>query len=320
VGIVIAQADMTTKKYSTLTVRSDGVIVPWLAAEGPLAYSPENPPETNYRFQYSWLMPRVYSDSRHYYFGKWSSLSRQYGHSDVQLLVDFWDKARANTIEPICVSPGERTANGFTAPIACYRFLRDWNNRDTYFFMQHGSYLLIDVAEQPLLKDGMLVLYRGLGKKRRFCWRSYDNNLSPQQNSILQRYFDVHFKAFSDSEISFQIAHVWVRRAETGFLKWEMSWIDLAQQTGFNPESEHLSRRLTDAYRQSFTLIKRTAAWKFGPNYVRCLTPLNNVRITSFFAGESEVNVIDPRKIEITTPCLGKSMYGTINLKDEVWP
>src|SRR2546425_13313388 len=42
------------KRYSTSTVRSDGGIVPWLAAEGPLAYSPENPPESNYFFQYSW--------------------------------------------------------------------------------------------------------------------------------------------------------------------------------------------------------------------------------------------------------------------------
>jgi len=53
------------KRYSTSTVRSDGAIVPWLAAEGPLAYSPENPPDSNYFFQYSLLMPGVYRDKRH---------------------------------------------------------------------------------------------------------------------------------------------------------------------------------------------------------------------------------------------------------------
>jgi hypothetical protein len=50
-----------------------------------------------------------------------------------------------------------------------------------------------------------------------------------------------------------------------------------------------------------------------GGNYVKCTTPLNNVRITSFFAGESEVNIIDPRKVEILTPRLGKSIYGTLD-------
>jgi hypothetical protein len=307
------------KKHSTVTVRSDGVIVPWLAADGPLAYSPENPPDSNYGFQYGWLMPRVYGDRRHYYFGKWASLRREYGDWDVKTLMDFWAKARTNMIEPICVLSGERTVDGFLAPIACYRFLRGWNNRDTYLLMQHGSYLLIDVAEQPLIKDGLLVLYRGLGAKQSFDWQTGYSNLSPQQHSVLQSYFDVHHKAFSDSEISFQIAHVRVRRAETGFLKWDMSWIDLAQQTGFDPDSEPLNQTLTHAYQQSFTLIKHVAGWKFGPNYVQGITPLNNVRITSFFAGESEVNVIDPRKMEITTPCLRESVYETINFKDEAW-
>jgi hypothetical protein len=246
-------------------------------------------------------------------------LRQEYGDWDVKTLMDFWAKARTNMIEPICVLSGERTVDGFLAPIACYRFLRGWNNRDTYLLMQHGSYLLIDVAEQPLIKDGLLVLYRGLGAKQSFDWQTGYSNLSPQQHSVLQSYFDVHHKAFSDSEISFQIAHVRVRRAETGFLKWDMSWIDLAQQTGFDPDSEPLNQTLTHAYQQSFTLIKHVAGWKFGPNYVQGITPLNNVRITSFFAGESEVNVIDPRKMEITTPCLRESVYETINFKDEAW-
>jgi hypothetical protein len=176
-----------------------------------------------------------------------------------------------------------------------------------------GSYLAVDVAEQPLIKDGLLVLFRGVGKKRSFCWRTWDGPPSPQQSAILQRYFDVHQQAFSDSEISFQVAHAWVCRCETGFLKWKLSWMDLARERGFNPEKGPVERRLTSAYRQSMTLRKSTAAWKFGPNNVRCATPLNNVRITSFFAGESEVNVIDPRRVEIATPRLGKSTFGTLH-------
>ena len=302
------------KRYSTSTVTPDGVIVPWLAAEGPLAYSPEKPPESNYFLQYGWLMPRVYGgDRRHYYFGYPSSLRRREVDWDIQPFVDFYSKARSGAVTPIYVANGARRIDGFTSPIACYRYLTGRDNRDTYVLIQHGSYLAVDVAEQPQIKEGLLVLFRGVGKKQRFRWREPDGRLSPKQCDILQRYFDVQQKAFSDSEISFQVAHVWVRRSETAFLKWKMSWMDLARETGFEPGQESLAHQLTSAYLQSFTLLQRTAEWKFGPNYVKCATPLNNVRITSFFAGESEVNIIDPRKVEILTPRLGKSIYGTLD-------
>ena len=105
------------KRYSTSTVRSDGAVVPWLAAEGPLAYSPENPPDSNYFFQYSWLMPGIYRDKRHYYFGTRSSLSRQYSGWGIESLVDFWAKARSRQVERIHVLMGARCDVGFTAPI-----------------------------------------------------------------------------------------------------------------------------------------------------------------------------------------------------------
>jgi hypothetical protein len=307
-----------TKKYSTSTVESDGTIVPWLAAEGPLAYSPENPPESNYFFQYSWLMPRVYRDKRHYYFGELSSLNRREVDWSIQPFMDFWSKARAGAVDRVYISAGERSIKGFTAPIACYRYCTSWDNCDTYMLIQHGSYLPIDVPEQPLIKDGLIVLYRGLGKKGRFFWRSRHDHQSPTQKVILERYFDVHYRAFSDSEISFQIAHVWVRRTETAFLRWKMSWHDIAEEIGYDPEGGAFALWLTDSYQQSFTLLRQTAAWKFGPNYVVCTTPINNIRITSFFAGESEVNIIDPRKVEVATSRLRDSIYGTVNLNDVV--
>jgi hypothetical protein len=36
---------------------------------------------------------------------------------------------------------------------------------------------------------------------------------------------------------------------------------------------------------------------KFGPHYVVLKTPLNNLRITTFFAGESEVKIVDPSRV-----------------------
>ena len=33
--------------------------MPWLAAEGPLAYTPESPPARDSLFQYGWVLPQV---------------------------------------------------------------------------------------------------------------------------------------------------------------------------------------------------------------------------------------------------------------------
>src|SRR5438876_9405562 len=49
------------RRYSTSTLIDSVSCVPWLAAEGPLAYTPENPPATDYFFQYSWILPEVFN-------------------------------------------------------------------------------------------------------------------------------------------------------------------------------------------------------------------------------------------------------------------
>jgi hypothetical protein len=36
---------------------------------------------------------------------------------------------------------------------------------------------------------------------------------------------------------------------------------------------------------------------KFGPHHVVLKTSLSNIRLTTFFAGESEVKIIDPSRI-----------------------
>ena len=38
---------------------------------------------------------------------------------------------------------------------------------------------------------------------------------------------------------------------------------------------------------------------KFGPHHVVLKTPLNNIRITTFFAHESEVKIIDPSRVSL---------------------
>jgi hypothetical protein len=37
----------------------------------------------------------------------------------------------------------------------------------------------------------------------------------------------------------------------------------------------------------------------FGPHRVVCRAPLTNIRITTFFAGEHEVRVLDPSRVEL---------------------
>ncbi len=61
------------RRYSTCTVADDGRLVPWLATSGPLSYTPEDPPPSDYHFQYGWILPGIFCPSerqrRHFYFG-----------------------------------------------------------------------------------------------------------------------------------------------------------------------------------------------------------------------------------------------------------
>jgi len=50
-------------RFPTSTVFDSGRSVPWLAARGPLAYTPEEPPARNYFFQYSWIIPGIFDKS-----------------------------------------------------------------------------------------------------------------------------------------------------------------------------------------------------------------------------------------------------------------
>jgi hypothetical protein len=51
------------------------------------------------------------------------------------------------------------------------------------------------------------------------------------------------------------------------------------------------------ASHQSFSLVRHVAEFKFGPHYVACKTPLDNIRLTTFFAGENEVRVVSPHRL-----------------------
>jgi hypothetical protein len=92
-------------------------LVPWLAAAGPLAYSPDNPPDRDYYFQYSWILPGIFNERVnrrcHCFFG---SPCREWAKE----LFSFWAAARGRAITPVALRLGSVSEDAVTAPIAAY--------------------------------------------------------------------------------------------------------------------------------------------------------------------------------------------------------
>ncbi len=290
------------KRHSTSTICADGSISPWLGASGPLAYSPENHPETNYFFQYGWLMPSLFPDRRHYYFGYWSSMARRdtFDNITIEFLVDFWAKSQAGRVIPVIVRNSYATSLDFGAPIACYQYRRPRDRTDSYMLMQHGSYQTVPGRKQPHLHEGKIIVYRGIGKAAVFKHFCPDKTaISETELRSLKHYWVAHQKAFADSEVSFSVAHSRIHRSETDFLNINYDWSSIAHEEGLDWTGCEFARLLRASYLQSFTLDQQIAKNKFGPNYAAFLTPIENIRLTTFFAGEQEVFILDPSKMEI---------------------
>lgn len=66
-------------------------------------------------------------------------------------------------------------------------------------------------------------------------------------------------------------------------------------EAGLDPKDRDIRSILCSGY----AIEEWCASSKFGPNYVKFRTPLTNIRITTFVAGETEVKVIDPNKLEV---------------------
>ncbi len=136
---------------------SSNRLVPWLAAEGPLAYTPELPPERDSFFQYGWVLPQVCRPGlrRHAYFG---AMRREAAH-------DVFEDARRGAVDRFAHHEGTLVGPRIEAPIAVYRH----NGRrgdGTYVFIQHGSYQCVPRGEQPELEAGYVHLHRGIPAKR----------------------------------------------------------------------------------------------------------------------------------------------------------
>jgi hypothetical protein len=184
---------------STSTVASDGHLVPWLAAQGPLSYSPENPPDRNYYFQYGWVLPGIFAEGararRHYYFGAPRSAD----------LEAFWACARRGEVDRVSIIRGSLGPDGATAPMAIYRTQSALHGR-VLVLIQHGSYQLVRESDQPLLASRELMLYRGLQRSREF--RHFQPGaLREGERSSWRHFIGVQAHVLSDSVRSFNSVH-----------------------------------------------------------------------------------------------------------------
>ena len=71
----------------------------------------------------------------------------------------------------------------------------------------------------------------------------------------------------------------------------------LAADAGLEIDSDGFTRALWTAGTCAFSLEPRIAEMKFGPHFVVVKTPIDNIRLTTFFAGEAEVRLVDPSRI-----------------------
>jgi hypothetical protein len=94
--------------------------------------------------------------------------------------------------------------------------------------------------------------------------------------------------------------HDRVNRAETGNLR-HATWLgdEMATQAGLDIQSPVFANDLWNAAQQGYSLDPAMGLRKFGPHHVVLKTSLSNIRITRFFAGESEVKIVDPSRISL---------------------
>jgi len=296
-GMTAATAARTRRgRSSTSTIAADGTLVPWLAAKGSLAYRPEEPPARDYYFQYGWVLPDVFADGTagrrpHFWFG---AARRE----DAREIFAFWETARSRPPDQVLVQAGLVADDRVTAPIAVYRTMRALGG-PALLLVQHGSYQLVDPADQPQVGNGFLLLYRGVQKERRFRTETLGSSDTGAQRTW-RRYLGVQAHVLSDSVRSFKSVHDRARRCETAHI-FDGTWMtdDIARGHGLDVGGPGPAASIWKAAHQSYSLSRHIAEWKFGPAYVVARTLVDNVRITTFFAGEQEVRVVDPWRLEI---------------------
>jgi hypothetical protein len=162
--------------------------------------------------------------------------------------------------------------------------------------MQHGSYQLVRADQQARIDSAEVVLYRGIGTNETFRFlRIGLRGPGTAQGRVFQAYVRVHAQILADSPLSFNSIHDRAKRSETSHIR-DGTWLtdDIGRSHRLDIDSDAFAKELRLTVHQSFTLSEDIAKSRFGPNYIKCKTPLSNICLTTFFAGAYEVRIIDP--------------------------
>jgi hypothetical protein len=111
---------------------------------------------------------------------------------------------------------------------------------------------------------------------------------------------DLSSAGSSRTTLSFNTIHDRTKRCETTFLN-DGTWLAdrLAAEAGLDIQSDGFAHVLWQAVTSAFSLERWVAERKFGPHFVVAKTPITNIRLTTFFAGEAEVRLVDPSRIRV---------------------
>jgi hypothetical protein len=202
-------------------------------------------------------------------------------------------------VERVLLRHGRLDAGNLDAPVGVDQHAEP-AGKEYYVLIQHGSYQYVPVDEQPELETGHVLLHRGIGTEKIFRWCDGRAHRDAEFKSIWTTYTQLQFEILSRSDLSFNSVHDGTKRVETSHLH-DGTWLTdrLAAQRGIDIENDQRARALWSATHQSFALRSWVSTNKFGPHRVVCRTPVSNIRITTFFAGEHEVRVIDPARVEL---------------------
>jgi hypothetical protein len=202
----------------------------------------------------------------------------------------------------VYLSLGSVAADALCAPVAVYRVkLHPHDDSDQWLFMQHGSYQWIRPADQPHVEEGHVLVYRGIQREKTFQYPGMERfRQEPANRRAWNRHLALQWRMLSDSTLSFNTIHDRTKRCETAFLN-DGTWLAdrLAAEAGLDIEPGSFAHDLWEAATSAFSLERWVAERKFGPHFVIAKTPIANIRLTTFFAGEAEVRLVDPWRIRL---------------------
>lgn len=150
------------------------------------------------------------------------------------------------------------------------------------------------------MEEGHVLVYRGIQEEETFRFPDFGRALQhPANRRTWERYLALHWRMLSDSILSFNTIHDRTKRTETACLN-DGSWLadQLAPDAGLEIDRDDFTRALWTAATCAFSLEPRIAEMKFGPHFIVVKTSIDNIRLTTFFAGEAEVRLVDPSRIQ----------------------